>query len=45
MALQVYLGRRPAIDPSVGVDEGQVLALLVGEAGPGRRHPSRIRFA
>src|SRR4051812_15478874 len=44
VALQVGLGRRPAMDPRVGVDEGQVLALLVGESGPGRRHPSHIRL-
>src|SRR3712207_9195167 len=31
------------MDPRVGVDEGQVLALLVGEAGPRRRHPPPLR--
>ena len=33
VALHVGLGRRTAMDARVGVDEGQVLALLVGEAG------------
>src|SRR3954465_344919 len=31
------------MDPRVGVDEGQVLALLVGEADPRRRHPPPLR--
>src|SRR5919202_619870 len=43
MALQVGLGRGSAMDPRVGVDEGQVLALLVGEADPRRRPPPPLR--
>ena len=35
VALHVGLGRRAAVDSGVGVDEGQVLTLLVGEALPG----------
>ena len=38
MALHVGLGRGTAMDAGVGVDEGQVLALPVGEAFRGHRH-------
>ncbi len=34
-SLQIGFGRRPAEDQRVGVDEGQVLALLGREAGVG----------
>ena len=37
MALHVGFGRRPAEDAAIGVDEGQILALLLGEAGSRRR--------
>jgi hypothetical protein len=33
MALHIGLGRRAAEQPRIGVDEGQVLTLLFGEAG------------
>jgi len=33
MALHVGLGRRAPEQPRIGVDEGQVLTLLVGEGG------------
>ena len=33
MALHVGLGRRAPEQPRIGIDEGQVLALLVGEGG------------
>lgn len=33
IALQVTLGRRPFVDLAIGPDEGEVLALLFGEAG------------
>ncbi len=36
VALQVGLGRRAAMDARIGIDEGQVLALLVREAGARR---------
>lgn len=36
-ALHVALGRRAAVEQSIGPDEGEILALLFGEAGPGRR--------
>src|SRR3546814_4096058 len=32
VALHVCLGRRPAVDTGIGVDEGEILPLLVGEA-------------
>jgi hypothetical protein len=31
VSLHIGLGRRPAVEQHVGVDEGEVLALLVGE--------------
>ena len=36
-ALELGLGWRLAVEQDVGVDEGQVLALLVGESVSGRR--------
>ncbi|KSV64948.1 hypothetical protein N183_34350 [Sinorhizobium sp. Sb3] len=33
IALQVTLGGRPFVDLAIGPDEGEVLALLFGEAG------------
>jgi hypothetical protein len=33
VALQVGLGRRPAEHERIGMNEGEILALLVGEAG------------
>ena len=33
MTLHVGLGRRAPEQPRIGIDEGQVLALLFGEAG------------
>lgn len=33
IALQVTLGRRTFVDLAIGPDEGEVLALLFGEAG------------
>ena len=33
MALHIGLGGGPAMDARVGIDEGEVLALLIGEAG------------
>src|SRR5215207_3068965 len=44
VALDIGLGWRPAVDPHVGIDEGQVLTLRVGEAGLRKRHPSDRRF-
>src|SRR4051794_18245608 len=38
MALHVALGRWPAADPCVGIDEGQVLTLPLGEVFRGHRH-------
>ena len=38
MALHVGLGRGTAVDAGIGVDEGQVLPLLRGEAFRGHRH-------
>src|SRR3954464_3245946 len=38
MALHVALGRWPAVDPCVGIDEGQVLTLPLGEVFRGHRH-------
>ena len=37
-ALQVALGRGTAMDAGVGIDEGQVLTLRVGEPCRGHRH-------
>src|ERR1700759_707697 len=37
IALHVGLGRRPAIDARIGIDEGEVLALLFGEVATRRR--------
>ena len=42
MALHVGLSRRAAMNARVGIDEGQVLALPVGEAF--LRHPPHARF-
>src|SRR5215204_2577916 len=38
MALHVGLGRGTAVDAGIGVDEGQVLPLPLGEAFRGHRH-------
>src|SRR3546814_20689701 len=38
VALPVCLGRRPAVDTGIGVDEGELLPLLFGEAALRRRH-------
>jgi len=38
MALYVALGRWPAVDPCVGIDEGQVLTLPLGEVFRGHHH-------
>ena len=43
VTLDVGLGRRPAVDPDVGIDEGQVLTLRVGEAGLRRRQLPDLR--
>ena len=45
VALHVGFGRRPAVQARIGVDEGQVLALLVGEAVLPRRLTPAIRFS
>ena len=37
VALGIGLGWRPTVDPHVGIDEGQVLTLRVGEAGLRKR--------
>jgi hypothetical protein len=42
MTLQVGFGRRAAMDARIGINEGQVLALPVGEAF--LRHPPHARF-
>jgi hypothetical protein len=42
MALHVGFGRGAAMDARIGIDEGQVLALSVGEAF--LRHPPHARF-
>ena len=39
VALHVGFGRRPAVDARVGVDEGQILALLGREAFAGDLTP------
>src|SRR3546814_6077870 len=44
VALHVCLGRRPAVDTGIGVDEGEILPLLVGEAALRRRHCLNDRF-
>src|SRR3546814_6048740 len=44
LALHVCLGRRPAGDTGIGVDEGEILPLLVGEAALRRRHCLNDRF-
>src|SRR3546814_14740607 len=44
VALNVCLGRRPAVDTGIGVDEGEILPLLVGEAALRRRHCLNDRF-
>ena len=38
VALHVDLGRGTAVDAGIGVDEGQVLPLPLGEAFRGHRH-------
>src|SRR4051794_4126330 len=45
VALHVRLGRRTAMDPCVGIDEGQVLALLVREAGRRGLPPIGVKIA
>src|SRR5215207_3890089 len=42
VTLHVGLGRRTAVDTRVGVEEGQIRTLLVGQTGPKGRHSSRI---
>src|SRR3954471_17893882 len=42
MALHVALGRWPAVDPCVGIDEGQVLTLPLGHGQGFREHRHTI---